>query len=125
MERGAGSFIKNEDGMLEENLKDPVMKKRKENREKKEKEIREKGAVQPETKAPETKSVGSGGTKKRPADESQAKAEIIAAMKEVIDIGEDLISGGRPEVKAVEAILGYQISAPERNDLMEVFSDVS
>ncbi len=34
MERGPGSFIRNEEGELEENLKDPVMKKRKEKREK-------------------------------------------------------------------------------------------
>ena len=109
MERGPGSFIKNEEGGLEENLEDPVMKNRKEIREKKEKEKKKKEA----------------GKKERPSDEHEAKADIIAAMKEVIDIGEDLISGGRPDVKAVEAILGYQISAPERNDLMEVFSDVS
>ena len=133
MERGAGSFIKNKEGKLEENLKDPVMKKRKEIREAKEKEIREakekeireKGAGQPEGKAPETKAPAGGGTKKRPADEHEAKTEIIAAMKEVIDTGENLISGGRPKVKAVEAILKYQISEAERNDLMEVFSDVS
>ena len=118
MKRGAGSFIKNGDGTLAENLEDPVMKKRKEIREK-------KGAGQPEAKAPETKSAPGGGTKKRPTDEQEAKTQIIAAMKEVIDIGKNLISGGRPDVKAVEAILGYQISAPERNDLMEVFSDVS
>lgn len=125
MERRPGSFIRNKAGKLEENLKDPVMKKRKEIREKKEREAREKEAGQPEGKAPETKSVEGDKVKKRPTDEHQAKTEIVAAMKRVIDIGEDLISGGRPAVKAVEEILGYQISEAERNGLMEVFSDVS
>lgn len=122
MKRGPGSFIKNKAGKLEENLKDPVMKKRKEIREKK---AREKEGRQPEEKTPETKASEDGGMKKRPTDEHEAKAEIIAAMRQIIDIGEDLISGGRPDVKAVEDLLGYQISAAERNDLMEVFSDVS
>ena len=117
MKRGPGSFIKNKAGKLEENLKDPVMKKRK--------EIREKKGGQPKGKTPETKTDEVGGIKERPIDEHQAKAEIIAAMKQVIDIGEDLISGGRPAVNTVEEILGYQISEAERNDLMEVFSDVS
>ena len=51
MERGPGSFIKNKDGKLEENLKDPVMKKRKEIREKKarEKKAREKKAREKES----------------------------------------------------------------------------
>ena len=109
MKRGPGSFIKNSDGTLEENLEDPVMEKRKQIRDEKEKEKRDKAS----------------GKKERPDDEQEAKAEIIAAMKQVIDSGKNLISGGRPKVKAVEAILGYQISEMERNDLMEVFSDVS
>ena len=117
MKRGPGSFIKNKEGQLEENLKDPVMKERKEIRE-------EKGAGLRSAKAPGTKSSDGGEPKKRPADEQAAKTEIIAAMKEVIDTGKNLISGGRPKVKAVEAILKYQISEMERDDLMEVFSDV-
>ncbi len=119
MKRGAGSYIRNEDGELEENLEDPVMKERKEIREKKSKE---KKSAQPEEKTLKTETFG---TRKRPVDKQEAKLEIIAAMKEVIDIGENLISGGRPAVKAVEEILGYQISEAERNDLMEVFNDVS
>ncbi len=109
MKRGAGSYIRNKDGDLEANLKDPVMKERKEIREKKEEEKKRKAA----------------GKKERPSDENEAKSEILAAMKQIIDLGENLISGGRPAVKAVEEILGYQISEAERNDLMEVFNDVS
>jgi len=135
MERGAGSFIRNKAGELEENLKDPVMKKRKEIREKKEKKTPplnppfSKGGTKGGVDSglpPETKESESGETKKRPADESQAKAEIIAAMAQIIISGENLISGGRPEVKVVEEILGYQISAGERDNLMkEVIADVS
>jgi len=82
------------------------------------------------TEAPKKKDTEKKGSEKkpeepkkeRPTDEGQAEEAIIAAMQQILTSGENLISGGRPDVKAVEEILGWQISAKERDALMEKLS---
>ena len=50
----------------------------------------------------------------------ERKANILEATRMVLESGENLTQGGKPEVKAVEAILGYDITAAERDEAMEV-----
>ena len=51
------------------------------------------------------------------------RGAILDAMKMIVEEGEDLTQEGKPEVKAIEGILGYDISAQERDDLMDELED--
>ena len=46
------------------------------------------------------------------------KLEVIEAMKELIDLKMSLSTKGVPTVRAIEDIVGFDITAAERNDLM-------
>jgi hypothetical protein len=52
---------------------------------------------------------------------SQAEQRIIAAAKEAIKAGQ-VTKDGRPTVEAVEAILGIQITAEQRDQAWEIVS---
>lgn len=51
----------------------------------------------------------------RPDDAEQLHSEIAGAIRQVIASGEGLTAAGIPKVEAIEAVLGYDVSADERN----------
>jgi hypothetical protein len=66
----------------------------------------------------------SGNT--RPEDEGLAKAEIVAAINALDENNAELFTqNGKPTTQAIEAILGYQVSAAERDALWLEMSDES
>ena len=54
--------------------------------------------------------------------EERARA-ILDAMNRIVVEGNNLTRDGKPEVKAIEGVLGYDISAQERDDLMDKLED--
>lgn len=51
----------------------------------------------------------------KPDDPDALHAAIVDAIRQVIASGSGLTAAGIPKVEAVEAVLGYGISADERN----------
>ncbi|MCP4683386.1 MAG: hypothetical protein GY864_13730 [Desulfobacterales bacterium] len=67
------------------------------------------------------------GTKDQPEDDQledgqpdlKRQTEIVFAAQEVID-NDQVIGSGAPDIKAMEKLLGYDISAPERDNAWEI-----
>ena len=51
----------------------------------------------------------------RPDDPDALNAAIVGAMRQVIASGSGLTAAGVPKVDAIEAVLGYDVSADERD----------
>ena len=81
----------------------------------KEEEARKK-AEEDKKAAEEAAARKEAAAKKSPGERAP---EILEAMKLVRAEGKNLTADGRPTVEAVEEILGYDISAEERDNLMD------
>jgi len=82
-------------------------------------ELIEKDAGEPVLDVVGTKDQIEDGLSENDQSDLKRQTEVIFAAQEAIDNGQ-VIGSGAPDIKAMEKILGYDISAPERDAAWEI-----
>ncbi len=82
-------------------------------------ELIEKDAGEPILDVVGTKNQTEDGQRENEQPDLKRRTEIIFAAQEVID-NDQVIGSGAPDIKAMEKLLGYDISAPERDNAWEI-----